>query len=417
MLAVNVIGFVSGNLGLGVFARAVVALLNRRGFQVRVFDVDPGFGRQGQDNTFSSQFVDSPAVFETGLNLFILATPELRSIIARYGSQFVGAAALNVAMPMWELPNLPRGWSRVFECFDAVAAATPFIRFALETNVSNVAFVDSPIPVVVPEKTEGDRSRFELPAEKILFYAAFEPLSDPERKNALGAIQAFRMAGLAPKKSHLLIKINNAAAVDRNHASIVALRDAAGGASNISFLSKQLEKWELETLHASVDCFISLHRAEGLGLVAMEGMMLGKPVIATAWSGNMAFMDHLSGCLVDYRLIPVRRSGGAYKRLMRHTPATWAEPNLEAAAEWIGKLAIDDGLRRKIGEAGRSRIIEYNRRAESAQFIDELLAIAGRCDTLKVAKRRAHSFNLVKMSSRRGLKATIERMVGRNGTR
>lgn len=37
----------------------------------------------------------------------------------------------------------------------------------------------------------------------------------------------------------------------------------------------------------------------------MEAMALGKPVIATGWSGNMRFMDHGSACLVSYDLAPV----------------------------------------------------------------------------------------------------------------
>ena len=43
-------------------------------------------------------------------------------------------------------------------------------------------------------------------------------------------------------------------------------------------------------LMAHADCYISLHRAEGLGLTMAEAMSLGKPVIATAYSGNMDFM-------------------------------------------------------------------------------------------------------------------------------
>ena len=52
------------------------------------------------------------------------------------------------------------------------------------------------------------------------------------------------------------------------------------------------------SLYASADCFISLHRSEGLGLGMMEAMLLGKPVIATGWSGNLDFMtaDELPPC-------------------------------------------------------------------------------------------------------------------------
>ena len=44
------------------------------------------------------------------------------------------------------------------------------------------------------------------------------------------------------------------------------------------------------SLMASVDCFVSLHRSEGFGLGMAQSMYLGKPVIATGYSGNMDFM-------------------------------------------------------------------------------------------------------------------------------
>ena len=48
---------------------------------------------------------------------------------------------------------------------------------------------------------------------------------------------------------------------------------------------------EVKNLVRCSDCFVSLHRSEGYGFGIAEAMVLGKPVIATAYSGNMDFMD------------------------------------------------------------------------------------------------------------------------------
>ncbi len=40
-------------------------------------------------------------------------------------------------------------------------------------------------------------------------------------------------------------------------------------------------------LMALSDIVISTHRSEGFGLICAEAMRLGKPVIATGWSGNL----------------------------------------------------------------------------------------------------------------------------------
>ena len=45
---------------------------------------------------------------------------------------------------------------------------------------------------------------------------------------------------------------------------------------------------------ASCDTYVSLHRSEGIGLTIAEAMGIGKPVIATGWSGNTDFMDVLN---------------------------------------------------------------------------------------------------------------------------
>ena len=47
------------------------------------------------------------------------------------------------------------------------------------------------------------------------------------------------------------------------------------------------------------DAFVSLHRSEGIGLSIAQSMLLGKPVIATNYSGNTDFTRPDNSCLVD----------------------------------------------------------------------------------------------------------------------
>ena len=75
------------------------------------------------------------------------------------------------------------------------------------------------------------------------------------------------------------------------------------------------------------DCYVSLHRSEGFGLTLAEAMAYGRPVIATAYSGNLDFMDEHNSYLVPFResrsrLVPTL-SGGA---------VPGAEPDLDEAA-------------------------------------------------------------------------------------
>ena len=78
---------------------------------------------------------------------------------------------------------------------------------------------------------------------------------------------------------------------------------------------------------------MSLHRSEGFGLTPAESMYLGKPVIATGWSGNLDFMTHENSYLVDYELVPVGAEGAPYP-----ADGMWAEPDLDHAARLMRRV-------------------------------------------------------------------------------
>jgi len=79
-------------------------------------------------------------------------------------------------------------------------------------------------------------------------------------------------------------------------------------------------------------------------------MAMGKPVIATAWSGNMEFMNDDNACLVGCSFVPVRGSTQeAYRGENVPEGSLWADPDIGQAATWMRRLAEDPELRRQIG--------------------------------------------------------------------
>jgi glycosyltransferase involved in cell wall biosynthesis len=97
-------------------------------------------------------------------------------------------------------------------------------------------------------------------------------------------------------------------------------------------------------LQNAVDGYVSLHRAEGFGLGMAECMYLGKPVIATAYSGNMDFMDEDNSLLVEYRMVPLHEGDYMYWRGQQ-----WADPNVAHAARLMRQVFDDRDLARRIG--------------------------------------------------------------------
>ena len=63
-----------------------------------------------------------------------------------------------------------------------------------------------------------------------------------------------------------------------------------------------LKAEELVDLFMCADAYVSLHRSEGFGFGIAESMALGKPVIATAYSGNTDFATAANSFQVGYRL-------------------------------------------------------------------------------------------------------------------
>jgi glycosyltransferase involved in cell wall biosynthesis len=81
------------------------------------------------------------------------------------------------------------------------------------------------------------------------------------------------------------------------------------------------------------DAYVSLHRAEGFGRTLAEAMLLGKPVVATDFSGNTDFLDAQHGFPVPWSRRPVE--AGEYLFVEPDDQAWWAQPDVGAAAEQL----------------------------------------------------------------------------------
>ena len=81
-------------------------------------------------------------------------------------------------------------------------------------------------------------------------------------------------------------------------------------------------------------------RAEGFGLTLAEAMAIGKPAIATGYSGNVDFMNNENSYLVDYTIGRVGPECEIYP-----PEGEWADPSVEHAAT-SPRMAIHAGASR-----------------------------------------------------------------------
>jgi glycosyltransferase involved in cell wall biosynthesis len=112
------------------------------------------------------------------------------------------------------------------------------------------------------------------------------------------------------------------------------------------FIDQYLEHPDMQNLYGLIDCFVSPHRAEGLGLTIVEAMAAGKPIVATAYGGLTDYANMETAYLVDYQLIKVGLGRDPYPGQF-----VWADPlqsSLRAAMRKVFRYsdaAIGKGLK------------------------------------------------------------------------
>jgi glycosyltransferase involved in cell wall biosynthesis len=192
------------------------------------------------------------------------------------------------------------------------------------------------------------RSHFGLPQDKVLFLFSFDMSSVMERKNPLGLIRAYARAFGRDPRYALIIKVTRGHTEPSNWQRLQQAADEAGAI----LIDRILARDETTALMNACDGYVSLHRSEGFGYTMAEAMLLGKPVIATGYSGNLDFMTPSNSLLVDYQLQPLTQDFPPYPR-----GAVWAEPSVEHAAQLMRWVVEHPDQARALGERAREDVL------------------------------------------------------------
>lgn len=335
---INLIGYAHGEFGVAEILRRYACTLEGGGvpFVVRNFDVGVA-SRQGDRSM--QRFLAEECRYD--VNLFCINADQL-PVAHRHLGDAVFVGRYNIACWFWELEKFPVQWHGAIDLVDEIWVTSPFVRDAIAASTTKPVCI---VPVALGVDLPGSHSRVEfgLEEDSFLCLVSFDFNSFMARKNAEGAIAAFRRAFPDGRRGvRLVIKTING---EQHPEELCKLTNAAGGDGRIEVRDGFLDRAGMWALQACCDCYISLHRSEGLGLGMAECMLLGKPVVATAYSGNLAFMDADNSCLVGYSLVPVK--AGEYPAWQGQH---WAEPDIEQAAAYLRRLADDPAYVRQVGE-------------------------------------------------------------------
>lgn len=348
---VNLVGYLGAELGLGVAARQMLRALEAAGVPTSTVTYDRTSSSQG---TRADGTAERPYHF----NLMLIVPDQLPLFVRDVGPGFLEGHH-NIGLWYWESDVMSESQLPAFGYVDEVWAATSYLRDSFASaGRAPVALVPSPLVFDDVSSSTDDRARLGLD-QRFTFLFSFDFLSVAERKNPLGLIEAYRRAFGPDDGTRLILKsINGDVFPDERERVAVELADRP----DIELWDRMLPASDRLALVAAADCYVSLHRAEGLGLTMAEAMAVGTPVIATGYSGNLDFMDDRSALLVPYELVEV----GAGSHYPAH--GRWASPDLDAAARLMRAARDDASL--------RARLVPAARRALSPFSYDEVGRIA-----------------------------------------
>lgn len=359
---VNLIGNIKAPTGLGQSMRLVGEILQASGVP---FAVTPWVVP-----TDAATEPDPFAALETpddryGVNLIHVNPSEFPLPFLDLGTKrFSGH--YNIAYWLWELQEFPEEWKASIRLADEIWTPSGFITDTLR-KVTDKPVLTVPYPVKTCADPTWDRKRFGLPDDRFLFLCMYDGGSRADRKNPAAAIEAYRKA-FAGREDEAADGYEGVGLVLKVHEETPEQtrqrEKLCDGLKRVYVISGNLPKPEVDALTAACDSFVSLHRAEGFGLVMAEAMELGTPVIATDWSANTEFMDDTCACMVPCTLVPIRHTYGAFRRGMH-----WAEPDTDAAAGFMRHLYTDRTFYAKIKRTAFQTVkekLDLKRPAETA---------------------------------------------------
>lgn len=313
---------------------------------------------------------DSTAAYRS--NILVLNADEME-MAWRYQGTSLERGPYNIGYWAWEASRFPDAWLPAFAGLDEIWAPSRFIQQAVAEK-ADCPVVWMPLAVEHRITAAASRQTLGLPEDRFLFLFFFDFRSFVSRKNPFAVLKAFRQAfSSADDSVGLVIKTNGMAECADAYEEFKS--SGVDDDPRITWIDRVMEDREVRSLMSRCDCFVSLHRSEGFGRGLAEAMLMGKPVIATGYSGNLDFTNEENCCLVDYVLVPVGED-----EYPHGAGQLWAEADVEMAAEFMRRLVEDPAFAAAKGSAGARYIrtfhsleavgARYRRRLEQLGLVD-----------------------------------------------
>lgn len=359
---INLVGFIRAEIGLGHGCRLLARAIEYSDIKFNCINYEKVKDIRFTDNSFSGKI---KTVVDYNVTI-IHINPDVLDFACMFLPRQIWKTDYIIGFWLWELPVLPENWVLDLALFDEIWAPSNFIVETIK-KATNKPVTLIPYGIELSGSLKYSREHFKLPKDTFLYLTMYDINSVSQRKNPMGAINAFiKTFETEDIDVGIVVKINNLSEQSRNE--FYMLKDMLEKYKNVFFITEILNKEEVNSLINCVDVFISLHRSEGFGLVPAEAMYLGKPVVATNWSSTTDFMNCQNSCPVDYILVELQENYGPYEK-----GQYWAEPNIKRASDFLLKLYKDKIFYNTISDNACKYIRENYSISKSAESVKKRL--------------------------------------------
>lgn len=254
-----------------------------------------------------------------------------------------------IAYAVWEPDRLSADAARWIGMVDEIWTCSSYCQRVIEPAAKNITIIPHIVPPPLPADAAAEqelRAHLGLPETGFLFYTISR---QEERKNIEAGIRAF--AGAFPDgRPKYLVK------------TPFALPAELAQTPGVIAVSEFIDDQAVARLHRIAHCFVSPHCSEGWGLCLSDAMAYGNLVVATAYSGNMDYMDKDTGLPVRFSLEAIRQPDTRRRFGFSETDASarWAYVDEDDLSAQMSRAFRDwDGLA-SLRQAARQRMADYD---------------------------------------------------------
>jgi glycosyltransferase involved in cell wall biosynthesis len=320
-----IIGYFGAPTGVGQIARNTLRLMEDFGIPVNIHTLRTGF----DDPLLYSEYESKQQMTgnETTVIAFVNADMWIEHLVEtrliNLEKQFV------VGIWAWEIEHVPPYFRVAREYTSKVYAISQFSAEALSNYLGEEisAFPTyGNIPIHL-NKDGNENNKYIL--------ARFDAKSVIERKNPEGVLDMWALVEQDLTEYQLFIK-----SIDLKKFANEDLINKLEKSKRIRLIDEVLDESQNSSLLQNATAFVSLHRAEGLGLNILEAVAADIPAISTNYSGISTEIENMIFG-VDFELIDVGNNAAPYP-----PEGSWADPNIHSAAAQLMKAvkSVESGL-------------------------------------------------------------------------